>query len=350
MVRHTNREITHLTISTPTSTNHTTLMHAFAAKLGALALAPFMFFGGHGQSQVQHPLITAAPAQWTNHASSTATSITSIDGPTSLALNTSGTWTVHVTAPEDTTLQYSVKWGDEASSTALRSMAAAMVNTSGTFTHTYASKGTYHPEFTVTDSSGVTSTKSANVTVGAVAKLHLTAVTPTSGAVGDTATVTGTGFTSSSTVTVGGVAASNIALNDNGSIGFTIPSLKTGTYNIRVHNGDTNSNVVSFKVTAKASAISVSGIDAPVSLAVGANGTWTVHASTNADNLHYSVVWGDEGSSTMRAMALTSSVQTSSTFTHAYQTTGTFNPKFTISDDNGHSESVSASVVVRASK
>ncbi len=47
-------------------------------------------------------------------------------------------------------------------------------------------------------------------------------------------------------------------------------------------------------------------------------------------------------------MAANTAVQTSSTFTHAYQTAGKYQPKFTISDDAGHSQSVSASVVVRS--
>ena len=93
----------------------------------------------------------------------------------------------------------------------------------------------------------------------------------------------------------------------------------------------------------------LSGIDAPTTLAVGEEGTWTLHAATNASgNLHYSVVWGDESASPLRAMALSSTEQSSATFTHVYDTKGTYAPKFTVSDDNGHSASVSASVVVKA--
>ncbi|MDB5189805.1 MAG: hypothetical protein JWN49_131 [Parcubacteria group bacterium] len=317
-------------------------MHAFFTKLGALAMAPLFFAGGFG-----HWGAVASTTPSTGDTStSTALSISSVSGPSTLAVDAQGTWTVNVSTNATSSLHYSVVWGDEGTATSLRSM-AALVDTSGTFTHSYASKGTYKPTFTVTDDNGHTATKSATVTVGTEAKLHLTSVAPTSGAVGSTIALTGTGFTASSTVTIGGVAATT-TLQNNGTLSITVPSLKTGTYNVRVLNGDKKSNVVSFKVTAKASVLSISGIDAPVSLVVGATGTWTVRGATTADNLHYSVVWGDEGNTSARMMASSVSTQTSSTFTHAYQTAGKYQPKFTISDDAGHSQSVSASVVVRA--
>lgn len=315
-------------------------MHAFAAKFGALALAPFLFFGGWANHMVH-----SAPTPPPYHAP-IALAITGVDGPASLAIGEDGTWTVDVKAASTTTgLHYSVKWGDEnAAPSALR--AAAMIDSSSTFTHSYASAGTYKPEFTVTDDNGRSATKSVKVVVGAEAALHLDSVAPVAGAVGTSVTASGEGFDASSTITVGGIAATDVVLNDDGTIAFTVPQLRAGTYNVRVHEGDKKSNAVSFKVVAASPAISINGLDAPIALTTGEDGTWTVHVGTTADNLHYSVVWGDEASSGLRMMAAEETLQASSTFTHAYQTAGTYTPKFTVSDDNGHSESVSASVKV----
>lgn len=314
-------------------------MHAFLAKFGALAMTPFMFFGAHAATV--HPTPTHPPQ---SHKAMHAVKITNIDGPTALAVGTSGTWTVNVNTSATSSLHYSATWGDEGSTAAMRSL-ASRIDTSASLTHTYASAGTYHPTFTVSDDNGHTATKSATVTVGSTTALYLDSVAPTSGAVGTMITVTGTGFADGNTVTVGGVQAATTTYNDNGTLTFAIPQLAAGTYNVRVHDGDTRSNAVSFTVTAATPSLSVTGIDAPVRLAVGTDGTWTVHAATTADSLKYSVTWGDEGASPLRMMAA-STVQTSSTFTHAYQTAGTYTPKFTITDDSGHSESVSATVLV----
>lgn len=316
-------------------------MHAFLAKFGALAMTPFLFFGSHVA-----PMHTTH-AQQPQHEKPTpraAVKITNIDGPESLAVGASGTWTVGVNTSATSTLHYSATWGDEGSTTAMRAL-ASRIDTSATMTHTYASAGTYHPTFTVSDDNGHAATKSTTVTVGSTTTLHLDSVAPTSGAVGTMITVTGTGFADGNVATIGGVKAATTTYNADGSLTFAVPQLATGTYNVRIHDGDMKSNAVSFTVTASTPTLSVTGVDAPVRLAVGADGTWTVHAATTGNALKYSVTWGDEGATPLRMMAA-STVQTSSTFTHAYQSAGTYTPKFVITDDSGHSESVSATVVV----
>jgi len=319
-------------------------MHAFAAKLGAFAMAPLMFFGGSAANA--HHNNPHAQQHWPKTpATEAAIGITSIDGPTSLDTNTSGTWTVNVNTSATSSLHYSAVWGDEGSTTSMRAM-MARTDTSATLSHTYDSAGTYHPKFTVTDDNGHTATKSATVTVGATASLHLDNVAPMSGAVGTTVTVSGTGFADGDIVTVGGVKAATTTYNEDGTLTFAVPQLKTGVYNVRVHDGDTKSNAVSFTVTAAVPSLSVNGVDAPIRLAVGADGTWTVHAATTGDSLKYSVKWGDEGLGSMLRALVATPTQTSSTFTHAYDTAGTYTPKFTVTDDTGHSESVSATVVV----
>ena len=89
---------------------------------------------------------------------------------------------------------------------------------------------------------------------------------------------------------------------------------------------------------------SINGLDAPTSLSAGQTGTWTVRASApSGTQLSYYVRWGDEPS--YAYSSLQDLIQTSATFTHAYQNAGTYNPTFTVSNSNG-SVQTSASVVV----
>lgn len=330
-------------------------MHELAAKFGALALSPFFFFGGHAttaDAEQKHQQRDNIPAwqqirSWAGGERNQSLAIKGIEGPSSLAANAEGEWTVNVKSRGNAELQYSVVWGDEGSAEARSLQASSALQSSATFSHTYETEGTYKPTFTVTDERGRTATKSVTVTVGEDGALRIDSLSAAAGAVGSEITVYGAGFTGSSTVTVGGVSASNVE-HDEGSLTFTVPSLRTGEYNVRVWQGDERSNPLSFTVTAAAARLSISGVDAPVRLAVGAEGTWTVHATTAGDNLRYSVVWGDEGSASMRRAATSEQTQSSAEFTHTYEAAGTYKPKFTVTDvDSGRSASVSASVVVR---
>jgi peptidoglycan hydrolase-like protein with peptidoglycan-binding domain len=279
--------------------------------------------------------------------SDTELEITGITAPTSLMVDETGTWTVDVESETEGNLSYSVVWGDEGDARLMRMSTEDATQSSATFTHAYASAGTYTPEFTVTDSAGVTVMKaSASVTVSTNAHVTISALTATAGYAGDSVTITGTNFTASSTVYVGSKVATSTATSDT-SITFTVPSLGTGSYDVYVENENGTSNAIRFEIKVKETTrISISSINAPVRLSVDQEGTWTVNADTNATgNLRYSVVWGDEDM--MRAMlGAQATTQTSSTFTHSYGSEGTYAPKFTISDGAGHSSSVSATVVV----
>ena len=113
-----------------------------------------------------------------------------------------------------------------------------------------------------------------------------------------------------------------------------------GTATITVTGGTTSSG-----------APSITGIDGPVTIGAGQTGLWTVHASVpnNADtSLRYSVIWGDEGVfDQIKAFAgpSASALQASGTFTHAYASSGTFRPTFTVTNDAGSAQT-SISVVV----
>jgi peptidoglycan hydrolase-like protein with peptidoglycan-binding domain len=210
---------------------------------------------------------------------------------------------------------------------------------------------------------------------------------PTSGAVDTTVSVTGFGFTNSNTVLMdGSVAASNVPIASsiaiacttnpachggiNQTITFTIPSalspncpagsmcpmymrlVTPATYTITVQNSNGSSNTLYFTVTGGTSAqpLSVTGLDTPASLALGQVGTWTVHVNTSSlnQNLHYSVVWGDEATVYTNGIAASpvSTVQSSATFTHVYSRAGNYTPTFTVTDDSGSSVSASNTVVV----
>jgi len=272
--------------------------------------------------------------------------IIGISAPASLIIGEEGTWTVDVESQTEGNLHYSVIWGDEGSESASARLATA-VQSSATFTHSYDTAGTYTPKFTVTDDDGRSVTKAAaSVTVSAEADVEITSLSARSGYAGDSVTITGSGFTAESDVYVGSTTATNVTVNSDTSITFTMPALGVGSYDVYVENENGTSNAIRFELKSKAVRISISSIDAPVRLAVDQEGTWTVNADTNlSGNLRYSVTWGDEG--LMRKMlGAEATTQTSSTFTHSYAEAGTYKPKFTISDSAGHSSSVSATVLV----
>lgn len=274
-------------------------------------------------------------------------SIIGIDAPTALMEGEEGTWTVDVSSEGEGNLRYSVVWGDEGSQRMMLASEDA-VQSSASFTHTYENAGIYTPTFTVTDEEGRTVTKAAaSVTVSAEADVSITALSSTSGHAGDSVTITGAGFTDDSIVYVGGTKATDVTVNSDTSITFSIPSLGVGSYDVYVENENGTSNAIRFEVKAEeAVRISISSIDAPVRLSVDQEGAWTVNVDTNVSgNLRYSVVWGDEGM--MRAMfGARAETQTSSTFTHRYSKEGTYKPTFTVSDGAGHSSTVRATVVV----
>ncbi len=279
-----------------------------------------------------------------------ALSISGIDAPTDLTIGETGTWTVDVKSKGADALQYAVVWGDE--NTAARSMSASSATqSSATFTHTYDVAGTYTPTFTVTDKSGRTVSKSAAaVTVHAEAAAHISGITPATGPAGSTVTVSGYGFADSD-VYLGSTKIDTASITDDGTLSFVVPAATAiGTYAITIDNGNGVSNSVDYTVTAAASSrLSVNGIDAPTTLAIGEDGTWTVNASSRTSgNLKYSVVWGDENFFA-RAMQvlLPETMQSSATFAHAYDAAGTYTPTFTVTDETGRSVSVKASVVVK---
>lgn len=97
----------------------------------------------------------------------------------------------------------------------------------------------------------------------------------------------------------------------------------------------------------------ISGVTSPTTLDVRSTGTWTVNASDPQNGtLTYSVDWGDQnaryGFRSLFAVQPTF-VQTA-TFTHVYNTPGTYTITFTVKDSVGLTSSTSVTVQVTANQ
>jgi peptidoglycan hydrolase-like protein with peptidoglycan-binding domain len=214
--------------------------------------------------------------------------------------------------------------------------------------------------------------------------VSIASITPSVSPVGTTVTISGNGFTSfgSNTIhfgagVVSGVSPATVscqypsfaACYDTHNLTFTIPSsvapycapgmmcamymqlITPGNYPVYVTNANGTSNTLNFTVSgANMNTLSITGIDSPSSLPMSTPGTWSVHATMGTGgNLHYSVIWGDEPVYAYNNAIVASpqqTIQSSATFSHAYARAGTFTPTFTVTDDNGHSATTSATVMV----
>lgn len=95
--------------------------------------------------------------------------ISGFSGPTTLSVNSTGTWTINASDPEGGQLIYEIRWGDEAPypmwPIGASSIARDFVQ-STTFTHAYSSAGTYTVSIVVRDSAGQEAKTSTTVKVG----------------------------------------------------------------------------------------------------------------------------------------------------------------------------------------
>jgi hypothetical protein len=92
----------------------------------------------------------------------------------------------------------------------------------------------------------------------------------------------------------------------------------------------------------------ISGIDAPTSLAVGQVGTWTIHATDPLNGtLSYSILWGDEpGYNVTAGTMMTPSVMQTSTFQHSYVNAGVYTVTFMVKNSSGGMVQTSSTVTV----
>ncbi|MDD5056051.1 MAG: PKD domain-containing protein [Candidatus Peribacteraceae bacterium] len=98
--------------------------------------------------------------------------IDSISAPTTLPVGEDGRWFVYARDPENGRLTYSVDWGDgeKDSSNVSRAYENSAVIQTTTFTHAYATAGTYRPTFFVKDDAGQVQSTSASVQVSGLSR------------------------------------------------------------------------------------------------------------------------------------------------------------------------------------
>jgi len=170
--------------------------------------------------------------------------------------------------------------------------------------------------------------------------VQINQLTPNFGGVGDQVTIWGTGFSSNgNSVHFGNGVIANIRSFDGRSLTFEVPSelkgfgnrpIELATYNVSVVNErGQRSNAVQFNVTSLsktntiAEIISVTG---PTSVNVGIPSTWTVlFGAQSLGNVTTTVNWGDGSTPTTQVTQINSIFQQSQSFTHVYNTAGTYN-------------------------
>ncbi len=184
---------------------------------------------------------------------------------------------------------------------------------------------------------------------------------PSSGGVGTSVTVFGTGFsTSGNTVYFGNAVISNLSSYDNQSVSFTVPgqlvgygnqAVYLGTYPVSVTNAaGYTSNTQNFTVTSLGSsgAPTISSINGPASVSAGQSATWTLTVyNPSTSYATVSVNWGDNyayATNMSSQQLLVQGTQTLS-FTHTYYSAGTYTATFTVSGSGG-SNTTSSTVSV----
>ncbi len=201
--------------------------------------------------------------------------------PTTLTVGQTGTWTVNASDPENGSLSYGVNWGDSNQCTypyaCAGVSASASVQQTSTFTHSYANPGTYTITFVVTDTGGLTAQTSTTVQVGnnQTAAPTISYLAPSSGAVGTTVTIHGSGFTATgnhvnfadATAWGAGTYSTEISSPDGMTLSFVVPASKgacppgayctlvywppyqPGLYSVSVTNVNGTSNSSTFAIT-----------------------------------------------------------------------------------------------------
>ena len=164
---------------------------------------------------------SAAPAVW------------SVNGPTSLVLNTAGIWTIVVNNQSNSYLTTSVNWGDQNIYGNIPSQPQttyAQGTQTLTFSHAYMTGGTYTITVIATNASG-SNTGSATVTVPFSANagnVALSYLSPSAGRVGTQIAIVGSGFTAlDNTVRFGTGGLQHVPSQNGTTIYYTIPSYLT---------------------------------------------------------------------------------------------------------------------------
>ncbi|MFA5319222.1 MAG: PKD domain-containing protein, partial [Candidatus Paceibacterota bacterium] len=192
-------------------------------------------------------------------------SINSVSGPTLLAVNQTGTWSISATAPSGIDLTYSVDWGDIIATPVVAGLKTEVSQTS-TFTHTYSRPGTYTIRFTVYDRSKCSGEIDKCVGAYAPAQATLTVVVDNGFEKGPW--ISGATFDSSNrTVVITGERLSQVNSGTIGPLQFVLPQMSpwvtktntkiviqeskdwpTGSFSVFVSSAIGQSNVVNMTI------------------------------------------------------------------------------------------------------
>lgn len=324
-----------------------------------------------------------------------------VTGPSTVALNQTGTWTISASDLQNSQLSYSVTWGDEPvyrgqNSNIAVASPAFIQNT--TFTHEYSTAGTYTIVFTVRNAQGLSATKSTTVNAGNVAT-PITVTSPNGGETwvrGTTQNITWTApaYFRATYVDINLVTyyppcpnlvpcpypatyiyslANNIPANQglqsyvvgnfdqNNSNSNTRLSISDGQYIVQICEtgktgilncdwSDKPLTITSNDQTGNKPPV-INGLDAPTTLIVGQTGTWTVRASDPENGtLSYVVDWGDVSPvvfpAGMSGYQMQPQYVQSPSFTHSYSKAGTYTVMFVVADSSGLTAQTKTTVVV----
>ncbi len=283
--------------------------------------------------------------------------LNSISGPTHLAVNQTGTWTIKATSSNNSSLTYFVDWGDQWIAPSRNS--GFPLSQTATFTHAYAAAGTYTIRFTVTDNWGHSASGTTIVTVGTQSNTAPTANSQSTSTNQNSPiliTLTGSDpqgsqltFIIASNPMHGTISGISFMSNNSARVTYTPHINFSGfdSFTFKVSDGVHMSNVATVSIWINPFPPPpplnippvINSISGPNSLAVNQTGTWRVTATdTPGDTLTYSVNWGDEQILPLELRAQSELNQSqSATFTHIYSVAGNYTITFTVTDSQGQS-------------
>ncbi len=204
-----------------------------------------------------------------------APTITSVTGPTTLTVNTQGTWTIMLGNNQlNSYVTTSVNWGDQnvfGTSLSPVQTTYAQGNQTLTFTHTYTTPGTYTITFTVNNLNGLQNSTTATVVVSSsgTGNVVLSSISPLSAHIGSQIMLIGSGFTPLENTVRFGIGGTQHVPSQNGTtIYYTIPSfvspcdlvtpgtfciqniqqVMTGPIQVYVTNSNGTTNTILFQV------------------------------------------------------------------------------------------------------
>lgn len=294
---------------------------------------------------------------------SLAPTISGLTAPTVLKIGEVGTWSIKASEKNNGALTYSVNWGDVASTSKLAAK-SAFVQTS-TFTHAYAEKGAYNITFTVTNSEGLSATSKTTVHVAAaLSKAPVISNLLATSVKSDKATITWTtDVKSNSSLWYSKTSPIDTTLKANLSKSFKVinhkfelKKLESNTkYYIVVGSTKADERATSTEIsfTTPASETDettpvITKLEGVTTITAGQTASITVKAYDPENGaLSYTADWG-EASITSRLLSVFKEpvyVQ-STTFTHVYNTPGTYTATFTAENANGEKDTSSTKITV----